>query len=188
MLGIDDSGFNREMKEVFSTIPIYGIVMKGTSHVEGIMQTEMELDSLEITNLLIDMITSSQHYKQIRIIFLSSITIGGFGFIDIHKMYESLNIPVIVVMRKEFENEKTISTVKKLFLDSDKRIDIIQKSIKQEKIPGYDNLYFQTVGIKLHEALEYYKQSVAVGLIPEVLRIAHLIGASYYKFVLHKNQ
>jgi len=188
MLGIDDSGFNRERKEIFTKIPIYGVIMKGTSHVEGVMQTEMELDSLKITDLLIQMISQSAHFPQIKVIFLSSITIGGFGLIDIHKMYEVLKIPITVVMRKKPDYERITSTIKKLFSDSDLRLSILQKAGILEKVIGYENVYFQTVGINLQEAQSYYKQSVAVGYVPEVLRIAHLIGASYYKFIILKNQ
>ena len=186
MLGIDDAGFNREKIKLFSSIPVYGVIMKNTSHVEGIIQTEMKLDSMEITNDLINLIKNSAHYKQLQVIFLNSITIGGFGLIDVQSLFDQLEIPIIVVMRK-FPNYKRIKlALKNLFPDSEYRWDVLQKAGKPEKISNDINVYFQVIGIEKISALEIYNRSKSVGFIPEVLRIAHLIGASYYRFMLEK--
>ena len=75
--GIDDEGFNRNHNNN-KPISVYGVIMKGSAYVDGILKTEIKRDDFDCTNKLIRMIKESNHYKQIRIIFLEGITIGGF--------------------------------------------------------------------------------------------------------------
>jgi endonuclease V-like protein UPF0215 family len=182
IIGIDDGGFDR-----FSTnnekIPVFGVVMKGSAYVDGIIQNELERDDIQATNVLSNMILDSSHKNQIRAILLQGITIAGFGVIDIHLLWKMTEIPVIVVLRRYPNFSKILSALEKVFSNSQVRWEAIKRAGKPQEVQKKPSLYLQIAGITLPNAYQLIKKCTAVGTIPEALRIAHFIGASRYRFL-----
>ncbi|MHA1978561.1 MAG: endonuclease dU [Candidatus Hodarchaeales archaeon] len=182
IIGIDDGGFDRFSEEKQS-VPVFGVVMKGAAYVDGIIQTQLERDDTQATQILTDMILASSHKLQIRAILLQGITIAGFGVIDIHRLWDKTNIPVIVVLRKFPNYEKIHSALEKVFDDGQDRWLMIKKAGEPQNVQTNPQIFLQIAGITLPNAFQLIKKCTAVGTIPEALRIAHLIGASRYRFL-----
>ncbi len=178
IVGIDDGGFRLfEDKEVW----IFAVVMKGASHVEGIMQDKILIDSSDPSKILIDLIQNSIHFQQIHAILLKGVTIGGFGVLDLNRIHETLNKPIIVIIDREPQLEEIREALLKNVPDGDSKWKLISSFPK----PTYEkslNRFIQCWGIQLSDAVELIKHSTKVGKEPEVLRIAQFLGQSYYKY------
>ncbi|MCK4848596.1 MAG: DUF99 family protein [Candidatus Heimdallarchaeota archaeon] len=182
IIGIDDGGFDRFAKKRIS-IPVFGVIMKGASYVDGIIQSELLKDDNSSTCCLTRMICSSSHKSQLQAIFLQGITIAGFGVIDIQQLWQETEIPVIVILRKIPNYEKIHSALIKTFEDHKTRWTQIQKAGTPHKIQDNPKIFLQIAGISLDNAKLLTKKCTTVGTIPEALRIAHFIGASRYQFL-----
>lgn len=183
VMGIDDAGF--KLKEDWKSVPVFGVVTRGSEFIEGVVQTEIGIDSDDPTSTIIEMIKRSKQIDNIRAIFHSGITIAGFGVLDIHKIYEVLRIPVIIVIKKYPDYPSIKSALEKHFEDHELRWGLI-KSLSPPKEMKETGLFVQVVGIEHDLALELIQKCTKVGFIPEPLRISHMLGMSEYQYKLEK--
>jgi endonuclease V-like protein UPF0215 family len=185
IIGIDDGGFDRFSLENIN-VPVFGVIMKGSAYVDGIIQYQINRDDHHATSKICHMILESSHHPQIQAMFLQGITIGGFGVLDIVKLYEATGIPVIVILRKYPDYLKIQNALKKTFPKDKERWLSIERAGKPIKVQEDPHLFLQTAGIHLEDASLLIKKCTVVGTIPEALRIAHFIGASNYRFLNRK--
>jgi endonuclease V-like protein UPF0215 family len=179
IIGIDDGGFDRFSKEDID-IPIFGVIMKGAAYVDGIIQCYLKKDDPLATNTISEMILESPHRHQLKAILLQGITIAGFGVLNIASLYEITGIPVIVVLRKYPDYPKIKSALEKAFPSDQERWRSIELAGEPLKVQDDPLLFLQAAGIHPKDAYLLIKRCTAIGTIPEALRIAHFIGASYY--------
>ena len=179
ILGFDDAPFIPRSK---SKVPVIGTVFRGGNFLDGIIKTEITVDGLDATRILINVVNKSRHKEQLRVIMFNGITIGGFNLVDIQELYEKTGIPVIVVNRKK-PNKKRIEKALKHFKDFDERWEYIRRAgrIHKMNIENNKNIYFQFIGLKLQEAKKIIELSCTRSLIPEPLRVAHLIASALVK-------
>lgn len=178
ILGIDDGPFNfrKDKKAV-----IIGVMFRGGLFMDGIMKREVEVDGMSITQTIIDMLKTTRH-KDLRVIMLDGITYAGFNIVDIKKIFKETHIPVIVVVRRHPDFEK-IKNALKNFADFEERWKLIEgagkpRKIKVRSIDGRQGfIYMQKCGVNLKDAKEIVKISTTRGLIPEPIRIAHIIAS-----------
>ncbi|MCX9013900.1 MAG: DUF99 family protein [Candidatus Methanoperedens sp.] len=169
ILGIDDSALIHEK------VVIIGAFFRGGEQLDGILSSVITKDGMDATDTITSMVLGSKHYGQIKVIMLDGVTFGGFNPVDINRIFEKTNIPVIVCMRSCPELEKI-----KLALDNlpekEKRWAIINKAGKIYKTKTGSPIYFQLSGIDKEAALEIIRMSSTHSNIPEPLRIAHLVA------------
>ncbi len=110
---------------------------------------------------------------------LDGITFAGFNTVNIKEIYEKTKLPVIVVNRKKPDLQKFTSTLKRM-PNFKKRLKCVENagpiywtSIKNKRI------CFQCCGIKKNDASKVIKESSTMSLIPEPLRVAHLIATGF---------
>jgi len=169
VIGIDDSPFNK-FKD--SQVLIVGVVMRGGLYVDGVLSTKITVDGKDSTKNIIKIINKCKFKPQLQYIFLNGIAVGGFNIIDVVELNKQTKIPVIVVIRKnpDIENiKKTLVKIKKK-----EKIKLMEKAGKVIKI---DNIFVQLAGINLSEAKKILKIVCTRSLIPEPLRLAHLIAS-----------
>ncbi|MHA2074271.1 MAG: endonuclease dU [Candidatus Hodarchaeales archaeon] len=181
VIGIDDGGFSRFSKEN-REIPVYGVIMKGSSYVDGVIQCHIERDEPNVNMKIKNMIERSSHKAQLKAMFFQGITIGGFGVLDIEGMYAETNIPVIVILRKYPDYTKIRSALKKIFPNDDKRWNHILRAGTPLEVQKDPLILIQVSGIHPKDAFLLVQKCAVVGTIPEALRIAHFIGASNYRY------
>jgi len=169
LIGIDDAPFNKFKK---GDVLIVGTIFRGGSFLDGILSTRVTIDGDDSTDRLVRMINSSKFKSQIRCIILDGIALGGFNIIDIESLNTLTGVPVIVVVRREPNISKIISTLTKLGkLD---KIRLIEKAGKPEKI---NKVYIQIRGTDLETASEIMRMTCTRSNIPEPVRIAHIIAS-----------
>jgi endonuclease V-like protein UPF0215 family len=173
LLGIDDSPFS--FLDEFSII--VGVIMRGGNYIEGVLCRKIRVDGCDATDLCIDMIIKTRHKQQLRLLLLNGITFSGFNVIDIEKIFLETNLPVLTITRDKPDFNKIKKALIQNFSDWDKRFNLIEKG-KLDKIKtNFNPIYIKRVGINLREAKEIIKLSTIRGVIPEPLRIAHLIAS-----------
>ncbi len=167
-LGIDDSPFKKFKK---GNILVIGTIFRGGILLDGILTTKVSIDGNNSTRKLIQMINSSKFKPQLRCILINGIALGGFNVIDIKELNKKTRIPVIVVIRKYPDFKKIEQTLKKI--NKQHKYKLIQKAGPVEKI---NKIYIQRKGISIKKAKEILKLTCTRSLIPEPIRVAHLIA------------
>lgn len=166
ILGVDDASFKREDKEVL----VVGTVFRGGEWMDGVLSTYVDVDGDDATDKLVEMIVDSKFYSQIQCIMLDGIALGGFNVVDIHKLYEKTEIPVIVIIRN-FPHEM-INAV------DGERKKLLEKAGEVYEV---NEIFMQVCGLELEKAKVFVRLSSTRSNIPEPVRIAHLIGRGIVK-------
>jgi len=168
IIGIDDSPFEKFKK---GNILVVGTIFRGGTLLDGLLTTKVAIDGSNSTKKLIEMINKSKFKPQLRCIMLNGIALAGFNVIDINKLNKKTRIPVIVVIRKYPDFKKIEQTLKKI--NKHKKYKLIERACPVEKI---SNIYIQRKGITLEKAKQILKLTCTRSLIPEPIRVAHLIA------------
>ena len=176
ILAIDDDKFVPQSK---GTVNIIGVVYRGAFLFEGIMQTTITIDGLDATKKIVSMIKNSSYFKELRVILLDGITMGGFNVVDIFELFNLLDLPVISIVRKKPDLYRIKKALKNL-PNFDKRWQVIENAGKLLEIKtrnGENPVYVQTAGISLENVIEIMKKTSLISNIPEPLRVAHIIAS-----------
>jgi len=174
ILGIDDASFN--LYEDKKTILI-GAIFRGGEWLDGVLKTEVAIDGNDATEKIAGMVKNTRH-KDLRVIMLDGITFGGFNVANIKKIYEETGLGVIVVVRKLPDFEEIEMVIKRYDYYEERKEGIRAAGIprKVETRPG-NFIYIQCSGIKFEDAEYIVKLSSTRSLIPEPIRVAHLIAS-----------
>ena len=83
VIGIDDAPFDKFND---SKVLIVGVVMRGGSWIDGILSTKVDVDGIDSTNRIIEMINKCKFKPQLQCIFLNGIAVAGFNVIDVKEL------------------------------------------------------------------------------------------------------
>ncbi len=173
VVGFDDGTFR--FKGRGRTV-LVGVVMKGSLDVVGILTRWIEVDGRDATEKMIDAVTSSR-FGDLRVILLKGITYAGFNVVDVEALTSETGLPVLVVVRKRPDVAAMERALRKHFPDAEERIALLRKAPPlRELIPG--KLYYQAVGLSDEEAREIIRVTRKSALVPEPLRLAHMIAGA----------
>jgi len=174
-VGFDDSfkisGSISELKG--SEAVVVGCVTAGTFP-EGFLFDKIKIDGMDSTEKISSMLRKSKFREQIKCIFLSGVTFGGFNTVDISKLNDETDVPVVVVMRKEPDFGAIKNALGNL-PDWEKRWKAIEVAGKVTKV---GKVFVQLKGCSMEDAERYLKLSTRKGNIPEPLRLAHIVASA----------
>ena len=176
VLGVDDGPFIPHTK---GQVPVIGVVFRGGYWLDGVMHTEIAVDGFDATQKISAMITSSPHYKQLRVIMLNGITFAGFNIVDVKKLYTATKLPIITVtrekpdlvtIRKALQNLSRSKERWRAILSAGETLEVSTRNVKAK-------VYMQTVGVSKEDAQKILRLTSTRSNIPEALRVAHLIAS-----------
>jgi len=168
VIGIDDSPFNKFKDK---KILVVGVVMRGGSWVDGILSTKVAVDGDDSTRKIVQMVNKCKFKPQLQCIFLDGIAVAGFNVVDIVELNKKTKLPVVIVIRKkpDIENiKKTLIKIKK-----HQKIKLIEKAGEVFKI---GDIFVQSIGIEISDLRKILKVVCTRSLLPEPIRLAHLIA------------
>ena len=176
VLGIDDGEFVPRTK---GTVDVVGVVYRGGYWFEGVMRAEITIDGVDATEKIAAMIESSPYYRELRIVVLDGVTFAGFNVVDISKLSRRVELPVISVVRKKPELEEIRSALKNLsdFEIRWRAMENAGKIFEVETRKGENPIYMHIAGILREDAEKIMKKTSTRSLIPEALRVAHVIAS-----------
>ncbi|WP_297475700.1 DUF99 family protein [Thermococcus sp.] len=176
VVGFDDGTFSFSSKLGRGKTVLIGVVMKGSQEVVGVLSRWITVDGRDATDVMIDAVLSSR-FKDLRVILLRGVTYGGFNIVDVERIYRETDLPVVVVVRKKPDLKAMESALRKHFPDAEERIELLRGAPPLfEILPG--KLYLQAVGVDERTAEEIVRVATKTGLIPEPLRLAHMIASA----------
>lgn len=175
ILGVDDGFFVPHQP---GKCTIIGVVFRGGYWLEGIMRTQVEVDGLDATDKISEMIARSQHRKQLRVVMLDGITFAGFNVVDVSELSEMVGLPVIAITR-ERPNLEDIRTALENLPFTERRWKAIADREQLFEVIGHrkSRIFMQTAGLELNTAREIVIKTSTRSNIPEPLRVAHLIAS-----------
>ena len=176
VLGVDDGKFIPHSK---NQVPVVGIVFRGGYWLDGVMSTLIAVDGFDATENISKMIISSPHYKQLRVIMLNGVTLGGFNVVDIKALNAETGLPVIAVTDKKPNLEQVHDALKHL-PDSERRWTAVLNAGELFSVNtrnGRSKIYVEIAGISKPLARQVLRLTSTRSKIPEPLRVAHLVAS-----------
>lgn len=177
-IGIDDGSFEPNTE---GETCLVGVVMRGGEWVDGVLVDEVEIDGMDSTSTLIDMIKPSRHKEQLRVILTSGITFAGFNVLDVNEVFEKTGLPVIVVSREKPDMPSVKQALQNLG-DWEKRWEKLNSAgdlipVERKDSQGRKStVYIQVRGMDEEDAKDVIHVTSTKSSIPEPLRLAHLIA------------
>lgn len=177
VLGIDDSPFRFGDQKAL----VVGALVRVPSYLEGVLRTEVAVDGTDSTRVIIDTVAGSRFKDQVKLIMLDGIALAGFNVVDIDAIHGELGIPVLTVTRDRPDFEKMRSALQKYFEDWEERYRLMTKHQLRELPTSYNPVYACGVGLEWRELAAIVRATTVRGVVPEPLRIAHLVASAMVK-------
>jgi len=108
---------------------------------------------------------------------IDGVALGGFNVVDIDELYSATNLPVITITRDKPDFEKIKLALQKNFEDWEERWNLMRKGELHKVKTLHNPIYVKCAGISIEEAKEIIKLSTIRGVVPEPIRVAHLIAS-----------
>lgn len=176
-MGVDDGPFEPRSK---GEVPLVGVVYRGGRWLDGVLKTYIKQDGTDVTERLIDMVNRSRHRGQLRVLMVDGVTFAGFNVLDVKEVFRKTDLPVIVISRELPDMEDIREAIKHLpkWRERWKIIKGLGKIYPVRTKSRGAPIYMQLVGIKRVDAERVVKLSSTRSLVPEPLRVAHLIATA----------
>ena len=176
VLGVDDGAF---IPRTQGTVNVVGVVYRGGCWFEGVMRTDVTIDGLDATQEIAAMILNSPFCAEIRVVVLDGVTFAGFNVVDISELSRRINLPVISVVREKPDLKEIRSALRNLS-DFEVRWRAMENAGKLFEVVtrrGENPVYVHIAGILLDDAKKIIRKTSTHSLIPEALRVAHIIAS-----------
>ncbi|KUO43372.1 MAG: hypothetical protein APU95_05835 [Hadesarchaea archaeon YNP_N21] len=174
-IGIDDGPFEPHKR---GKVLLVGAVFRGGHWLDGVLSTYAEVDGTDATERVIEMVNRSRHRGQLRVVMTGGMTFGGFNVIDIKEIFEKTGLPVIAISRKRPDMAKIKRALKHL-PNWRERLSILKKAGRLYPVSTKQKaakIFMQIAGIRHSDAEKIVRITSTRSLIPEPLRVAHLIA------------
>lgn len=172
-LGIDDAPFRFSDESV----PVVGVVVQAPAYIEGVLTTLVEVDGHDATDRIAAMVRSSRYRAGLALVLIDGTSVGGFNVIDIDALYASLDRPVVTVTRRKPDLAAMEHALRRRFDDWEDRLRIIRRHEVEVIRTKHGSVWVTYVGVSRSQAQEALTLTTVRGVLPEPLRVAHLIAA-----------
>jgi endonuclease V-like protein UPF0215 family len=169
VVGFDDAPFERHHR---GDVLIVGAVYAG-ARLEGVLSGKVRRDGINSTAVLTDLVGGSRFYPQLQAVLLQGIAFAGFNVVDIHRLRETLDRPVLVVCRRRPDLDKIREALLHHVPGGLRKWRLIEQAGPMEPLAG---VYVQRAGLSPATAEALLADFARHGRLPEPLRTAHLIA------------
>jgi len=153
-----------------------GVIMSNDFVIDGFIFGNSTLKGNDATDAIIDMYNRVER-PDISYILISGLVISLYNIIDIKRLHETLQIPIVGVTYKESEGlEETI--IKHFPDDYKEKLEKYLMLGERERIPldtSFD-LYVRNEGCTVLECKQLLNKITVQGSVPEPLRVAQLLA------------
>ncbi len=171
ILGIDDAPF---VKGQVEDVPMVGVMMEGATLVEGVALGAFPVDGAGATGYLAEWIAGMRWYAALQAVVLGGITIAGLGLVDIAALAERLGLPVLAATRRDTSKSELDHALRAAGLTD--RLALLDRTPPAHRLE--DGLYITIAGADVPHAERLVRATLNKAMLPEPLRLAHLIGAA----------
>ncbi|MFO0697000.1 MAG: DUF99 family protein [Polyangiales bacterium] len=171
VLGVDDGPFAHDHR---GDVPLVGVLAAGT-RIEGFVIGRARRDGRNATRAIAELLERAGGAPHVRAILLRGITVAGFNVVDLEGLARATGRPVLTVMRRRPD----LGAIREALLT--KVPGGAAKWALVEAAPAIEPLghvHVQRVGITPLEAERLLGSTTREGLVPEPLRVAHLVAGA----------
>ena len=171
-IAIDDAPFDRSHR---GDVAIVGVVFTRT-RLDGVMTGKLRRDGANATRSIASLIEGSPFANHAQVVLLGGITFAGFNVADIHALHERLELPVLVLARKQPRFRVIHDTLMTKVPGGARKWALIEKAGEMQPCEG---VWVQRAGLELDAAAQVIRDLTIHGKLPEPVRVAHLIAGAY---------
>jgi len=169
VIGFDDGPFLRSHR---GAVRIVGAVCART-RLDGVVSGFVSRDGSNSTARVIELIQRSQFARSVRAVLLQGVAFAGFNVVDVVALYETLDVPVLVVMRRLPRLAPMRAAIFAHTRGAARRWNLIQRAGEVERL---GSICVQRIGIDRDATAALLRATTLQGNLPEPLRLAHLIA------------
>jgi endonuclease V-like protein UPF0215 family len=169
VVGFDDAPFAHHHR---GRVRIVGAVCART-RLDGVVSGFVSRDGANSTSRIIQLIRDSQFVRYVRAVLLQGIALAGFNVVDVVRLHETLEVPVLVVVRRPPRLTLVKSALFGHTPGAARKWKLIEQAGEVERVGP---ICVQRVGIDRDAAVALLRATTLHGNIPEPLRLAHLIA------------
>ncbi len=171
VIGFDDAPFTPE-----STGPVKVVgTVYARQRLTGVLVGDVLRDGDDAAEVLARLIAGSKFAGNLHLVLLQGIALGGFNVVDVFALHAQLDLPILVVARREPDMEAIRDALLTQIPNGARKWAVIERLGPMESLR---HVYVQRVGLTLSEADDVLRQFTIEGHIPEPLRVAHLIAGA----------
>jgi len=170
VVGLDDGPF---VKRPRARVPLVGAVCAGTRF-EGMVFGRVVHDGFGATDEIVRLLVDGKFLPQLHLVLLDGIAVGGFNVIDLERLAATLKRPCVAVMRKA-PDLAAVERVLGSLSQGARRLATLHRAGPIHSAPPF---HFQVHGATPAEVSRVLPSLTDRGLVPEALRLAHLIGSA----------
>lgn len=170
VVGIAESFRRGQAKSVLA-----GIVMRSDFIIDGVGFVRITVGGMDATEGVLQLV-ETLHRDDLNLLMLNGCVISWFNIVDLQKVYDHLQIPLICVTYEESEGLEAHIARHFEAQDRDLRINAYESLGDRVlvKLPGQYHVFIRHLGITQAEAELVLKKFTAHGRVPEPLRVARI--------------
>jgi endonuclease V-like protein UPF0215 family len=169
VVGFDDAPFDHSHR---GDVLVVGAVFAG-ERLDRVISTRVRRDGANAAQRLIDCLTGSKYFDQLRAILLQGITFAGFNVVDLQRLHQATGLPVLVVARYLPDFQAIREALLQRVPGGARKWRLIEAAGPMEPMAG---LYVQRCGITPENTARLLAGLQQNGKLPEPLRVAHMIA------------
>lgn len=169
VVGFDDAPFARSHR---GDVRVVGAVF-ARQRLEGVLSTRVRRDGANAAARLAACIEGSRFRPQLQAVLLQGIALAGFNVVDLAALGRATGLPVLVVARRRPDLARIRSALERCVPGGRRKWRLIAAAGPMEPLAG---VYVQRHGLSAAEAEDLLAGLQLHGLMPEPLRVAHLIA------------
>ncbi len=162
-----------------------GVVFSAPNYVEGILRTSVTIDGTDATDRILALVSDSPFLDGVRAMLLDGIAVGGFNLIDLDRLHDRLQRPIVTVTRRSPDFPAIHAALRKYFpKDAAARWRLVQAHPLFRLATSEGNpLHISAVGCTRAEAAAIVRRTTVRGNVPEPLRLARMVARALVKTV-----
>lgn len=170
VLGVDDAPFVFED----AATRLIGTVFRGGTRIEGVLTRTVTVDGFDVTDRVTGMLAERE---EVQAVLLDGITYAGFNIADLDRI-AAADVAVVAVSRTEPDPARLEPGLRNVDRADDRRDMVAQAGDPTEHALDAGTVHFQHAGVSEDAARELLDLTTVRGLVPEPVRVAHMIGAA----------
>ncbi|MCD6461937.1 MAG: DUF99 family protein [Thermoplasmata archaeon] len=179
ILGVDDGPF----KFGDERTPLVGVLMRLPAYVERVVCSTAEVDGLDASERIIEMVGSRGIAGQAHLVLLDGAAVGGFNVVDCERIWKETGVPVATFTRDRPDPDSIRKVLSSRFSDWEERFRVVEKARVMEGTNGGHPVYLAVWGAGRDEVLGMIRRNTVRGATPEALRLAHIIARGVSPFI-----
>jgi endonuclease V-like protein UPF0215 family len=171
VVGFDDAPHMR----ADGRVPVVGVHMRAGAYVEGVLATDVERDGDDATNRVARLVADSG-LRGLKALLLDGAAFGGFNVVDLDGLHAETGVPCLAFTKGVPDMEAMRRALRNVPNPEGKWALLERRRNVTLPTASGTPITVSFAGMSRDEAVELLALTTVRGLVPEPLRIAHLVA------------